>query len=483
MQLRKDFEFINHPDQTLLHFMHMVVDGGLTIFAFLCAFRMRQSVLFSGLFPIFPIENYLWLAIVSVPTTITLYYFSGLYSDIKRIPNRTIISIIVKSSVFQLVFLGSLIFFFQSKIYSRSLFGLFIVFHILIHLIVRFCWKIISQKMTRFRSNPERVLLVGINQRSRDLYERIVRHPEWNLEVTGFMSVQSICELDRDFVPPRNLTGKFEDLEAISKKQAIDEIIFCLDPAEICNLRFALKECEELGIRAHILADLFNMPLAQPQLNYLDDVPLLSFTTTPHRRLHLAIKRILDISVSSALLLLFLFPMTLIALAIRLDSSGPILFSQMRVGKNGRRFRLYKFRSMIRDAEVRKSEYATLNEMSGPVFKSSIDPRITRVGHWIRKYSLDELPQLFNVILGDMSLVGPRPALPDEILNYKGWQRRRVSMKPGLTCIWQISGRNEVDFEEWMKMDLDYLDHWSLSLDLVILLKTIPAVIFTRGAH
>jgi len=181
--------------------------------------------------------------------------------------------------------------------------------------------------------------------------------------------------------------------------------------------------------------------------------------------------------------LILISPVLLVTtIAIRIDSSGPILFRQKRVGLNGRIFTFYKFRSMVRDAEEVRKKIEHLNEMSGPVFKIKNDPRLTRVGRFIRKYSIDELPQLFNVLKGDMSLVGIRPPIPEEVEKYEGWQRRRLSMKPGITCIWQVNGRNKVDFEQWMRMDLSYIDNWSHKLDFELLLKTIPAVIFTRGA-
>jgi lipopolysaccharide/colanic/teichoic acid biosynthesis glycosyltransferase len=174
--------------------------------------------------------------------------------------------------------------------------------------------------------------------------------------------------------------------------------------------------------------------------------------------------------------------MLLIALLVRLDSRGPILFRQVRTGLNGRRFVLLKFRSMIHDAEHQRAALEERNEMSGPVFKLSRDPRVTRVGSFLRRTSLDELPQLWNVLKGDMSLVGPRPPLPSEVKQYERWHRRRLSMKPGLTCLWQTRGRNQVDFDEWMKLDMEYIDNWSISQDVKILLRTIPAVIFARGA-
>jgi len=208
-------------------------------------------------------------------------------------------------------------------------------------------------------------------------------------------------------------------------------------------------------------------------MHYFGTTPLLTISNTPMSYLALQSKALFD-RVFSAFVLFMLIPAFLvIGIAIKLDSKGPVFFSQKRVGLRGRRFMVHKFRTMVVNAEELKQELMAQNEMDGPVFKIAKDPRITRVGQFLRKTSLDELPQFFNVLMGEMSVVGPRPPLPDEVREYERWQLRRLSMKPGITCIWQVSGRNDIPFEEWMKMDLEYIDNWSLKLDFVIFLKTI----------
>jgi exopolysaccharide biosynthesis polyprenyl glycosylphosphotransferase len=209
---------------------------------------------------------------------------------------------------------------------------------------------------------------------------------------------------------------------------------------------------------------------------------MLTFAHTPTNEAALFIKRVIDVVVSATALLVLSPLLLLTALTIRLESAGPALFSQERIGKMGRRFRLLKFRSMVSNADEQRDALRAHNEMDGPMFKMRRDPRVTRVGRLIRKTSIDELPQLINVLRGEMSLVGPRPSLPEEVRQFKPWQRRRLSMKPGITCIWQVSGRNKVDFERWMELDLEYIDHWSLWLDLKILAKTVPVVVFGIGA-
>jgi exopolysaccharide biosynthesis polyprenyl glycosylphosphotransferase len=207
----------------------------------------------------------------------------------------------------------------------------------------------------------------------------------------------------------------------------------------------------------------------------------LTLSSTPRKGFELFVKAVIDRGVAIVGLILLAPFFALLALLIKLESRGPVFFQQQRSGLNGRVFTLYKFRSMVCDAEARKAELEQSNEMDGPVFKMAKDPRITRIGAFLRRTSLDELPQLINVARGEMSLVGPRPPLPQEVQAYEPWQRRRLSMKPGLTCIWQVSGRNNINFEQWMKMDLEYIDRWSLWFDFQLLLKTLPAVFMGTG--
>ncbi|PIE77777.1 MAG: hypothetical protein CSA15_11355 [Candidatus Delongbacteria bacterium] len=210
--------------------------------------------------------------------------------------------------------------------------------------------------------------------------------------------------------------------------------------------------------------------------------PYLKFVNTPTDYLALKVKRLADV-VSSLIFIVLFSPIFLaVAIAVKLTSKGPIVFTQKRVGLRGREFNLYKFRTMVENAEELKKELEAQNEMDGPVFKIKKDPRITKIGSFLRKSSLDEFPQFFNVLRGDMSIVGPRPPLPKEVAKYERWQRRRLSMKPGITCIWQVSGRNEISFEEWMKLDLEYIDNWSLKLDFSLFIKTIKVVLLRKGA-
>lgn len=242
------------------------------------------------------------------------------------------------------------------------------------------------------------------------------------------------------------------------------------------------EKCERAGVPAFVVAELFPVRIAASRLMYIDDMPLLSLSTIPETQARLAVKRFLDFVLSSILILVLSPVFVAVAILIKLDSRGPLIFAQERVGQNQRRFKMLKFRSMVVNAEELRKELERMNEADGPVFKIRRDPRITRVGRYIRRYSLDELPQLFNVWWGQMSLVGPRPPIPSEVEEYTWGQRRRLSVKPGMTGLWQVSGRSDIRFEEWVKLDLEYIDRWSLWLDLTILLRTFRAVVVGRGA-
>ncbi|HOU36535.1 MAG TPA: sugar transferase, partial [Candidatus Omnitrophota bacterium] len=269
----------------------------------------------------------------------------------------------------------------------------------------------------------------------------------------------------------------------IIHNQVIDEIIFVVPRSWLNKIEDIMYLCEAEGLRIHIAVDYFELKFSRGRLSELDRFPLLTFSSTPARLGSLVCKRIFDVLISAAILLLSLPLFVAVAILIKLTSDGPVFFKQKRVGLNGRIFRLYKFRTMVRDAELKLQELMPHNEMHGPVFKMSNDPRITPVGRVLRKFSIDELPQFWNVLTGTMSVVGPRPPLPSEVKQYDSWQRRRLSMRPGITCLWQVSGRNRiVDFAKWVKMDLDYIDEWSFWLDMKIFFKTIPVVIFGIGA-
>lgn len=323
------------------------------------------------------------------------------------------------------------------------------------------------------------VVVAGTGKRARDHASRLESHSGWGIEVVGFVSEQPIR---LEAVAGKPVLGTLERLEEVLRSRVVDEVHFAGSRRMLERLDSALRTCDETGVRSRVVLDLFGELRSHVFLERLDGVPLLTLSTTPHAEAALLLKRVFDVLVSFTALAVSSPILLVSALLVKTTSPGPIVFRQKRVGMNGRLFTLYKLRTMVRNAEELKESLQARNEMDGPVFKITDDPRVTGVGRWLRKLSIDELPQLYNVLRGDMSIVGPRPPVPGEVTRYERWQRRRLSMRPGITCIWQVSGRNRVDFRRWMEMDLQYIDNWSLLLDFRILLKTIPVVLTSRGA-
>ncbi len=322
--------------------------------------------------------------------------------------------------------------------------------------------------------NLRSVVIVGAGPRGQKIFDSIKEKPEIGYDFIGFVD---------DLDTPHTL-GNLADISKILAENVIDELIICLPVKTFYNqMETIAKAAEEQGITVRIYSDLFNLKLAHAVPGEIGNTPILSLYTTSFSGWQIFLKNVIDFSLGLILLVVLSPILLLIAALIKLTSAGPVFFVQERVGHNKRLFRMFKFRTMVVDAAERQNTLESLNEADGPVFKIKNDPRITPVGRWLRKTSLDELPQLLNVLLGDLSLVGPRPLPERDFQKFnKMWFNRRFSVKPGITCIWQISGRSETSFDKWILQDLEYIDKWSLSLDLKILFKTIPTVLRGTGA-
>ncbi len=331
--------------------------------------------------------------------------------------------------------------------------------------------------------NVRYLVVVGTNCRAVRFAQRIQARPELGYRLVGFVDDHwfGLGEFRKNGY---TLVSDLKGFLPYLREHVIDEVVIALPmESSYAEASRIAAVCEEQGIIVRLLADLFNLRLARSKAAEFEGDAVITLSTGSPDGWQHVLKRLLDVTLSLAGIIALAPLGTLTALLIKLTSPGAVFFTQERVGLNKRRFRLYKFRTMVADAEKRQRELEPLNEASGPVFKIARDPRITRLGRFLRKTSIDELPQLFNVLKGDMSLVGPRP-LP--VRDYHGfdqdWQRRRFSVRPGITCLWQINGRSSVPFEKWMQLDLEYIDHWSLGLDFKILAKTLPAVVRGSGA-
>ncbi|MFT7518081.1 MAG: exopolysaccharide biosynthesis polyprenyl glycosylphosphotransferase [Kiritimatiellia bacterium] len=341
--------------------------------------------------------------------------------------------------------------------------------------LVRWIWGLLGPRLP-YTGHRHRVLLVGESGHMPPLLQVLLAHPEWAVDIVG--------RVGGDPGGGVSWLGPVSGLGGLLVDQPIDEVIVVGPLPEMKALTRVAQRCDELGVALTLEANFLGLMRPCAEVRDLDGFGVVTFRATAANDMDLAVKRAIDIG-GAALGLVLLAPfLILVSMAILVVEGGPVLFVQERAGLNGRVFHMYKFRTMVVGAEQQLDELLRdRNEAGGPHFKMSEDPRVTRLGRWLRRSSVDELPQLFNVLRGQMSLVGPRPPLPVEVAQYEPWQLRRLSMRPGLTCIWQVSGRSEIPFESWMMLDLEYIDKWSLWLDLSLLVRTVPAVLSGTGAR
>ncbi|MBX7245840.1 MAG: sugar transferase [Candidatus Sumerlaeaceae bacterium] len=330
--------------------------------------------------------------------------------------------------------------------------------------------------------NWRSLLLVGSGETLRHFIRLVRNHPFWGLKIDGVIDDSG---RESKMVDGLEVVGSINGLMTYLEQNPVDEVVFIPARRSLEELTPYFEACEEMGVRTRLSLNFFRPGIAEPVLDTFEGCPIVTYSPTHELNWALMVKSVID-RAGALLLLVILSPLYLAIMAIIKATSqswsDPVFYGQTRCGLNGKLFTVWKFRSMKVNAEQELEKLRDLNEMEGPVFKIKEDPRITRIGKFLRKTSLDELPQFWNVLMGEMSLVGPRPPLPSEVAQYDRWQRRRLSMKPGITCLWQVSGRNQVSFEEWMRLDLEYIDNWSLLLDIKILLRTVYVVTTGYGA-
>ena len=416
-----------------------------------------------------PFGNYWWLVIVVMIFGPILLDLQGFYeSPIDKTKGKSFAQV-MRAMIYLSIIVSACVIFLRLPLANRSVPLLFIGIGTGILLVKE---RIILQRIRRKAMRGEirePVLLAGVREDIDALEQSFTPEQTLLLEV--------VDRIDIDKQP-------LSDLVEAMHRHSVARVIFAAGHSQLNRVEEAIGACEVEGVPAWLVADFIRTSIAKPDFDAFGGRPMLVFRSTPEVSWTLFVKEVIDRVGAFVALVLLAIPMMIVALVIRITSRGPVIFRQRRAGKYGKPFVMYKFRSMSNDAEMRRAELEPFNQMHGPVFKVEEDPRITPFGRWLRRTSVDEVPQLVNVLMGDMSLVGPRPLPLYEVEKFENTaQRRRLSVKPGLTCLWQISGRNQVrDFRDWVKLDLDYIDRWSLGLDFKILLRTIPAVIMGLGA-
>jgi exopolysaccharide biosynthesis polyprenyl glycosylphosphotransferase len=533
--LKENWRFVSRVEK--------VADIALICLAFILTYQIRSNLTETGFLgwqvgsvlkleaQLAPQSEYLIVLIIAITGYLVGLHAVGAYSSMRLSSSWRLAGISIFVSVAVLVLLSATLFLLKLDL-SRSFIAIFCFLVSSLLLAERYLMLCCLRYWRRRGKNFRSVAIVGSDLQAERIISEILRRPELGLKIvlnvifddrfqttsvrhgsdphsrvwgsvgsTRRSSSQvaaiyaledplstSWFELVKSYQPNISFATigfnrGVDEAEQLIRSLAVDEVIFTDIVANFNLVEELALRCAEQGVRTTIAADLFSFGMVKSGISYFAGMPLIHFQTPPGDRWELSLKRAIDIILSSLLLILLLPLMLLITVAIKLSGSGPVLFKQKRVGLNGRLFSLYKFRSMYPGAEEELEKLRPFNEMQGPCFKISNDPRITKVGRILRKYSLDELPQFWNVIRGDMSIVGPRPPVPGEVKLYERRERRRLSMRPGLTCTWQVSGRNKIaNFNDWVKSDLNYIDNWSLALDLRLILKTIPVVLRGTGA-
>lgn len=425
-----------------------------------------------------PISSYFGIQAFLTVCLMAIYRINGVYGRRRRQGLVDEVSGLASGALVGVAIMIVAVFYVRPFGYSRLVFIYACLIIILLLALARAADRLWRGHLRRRGIGLQRVLVVGEGQLGRLIMQNIVAQPELGYQIVGFVDDE-----------PRQPLGRFEYLGTTAEipqlvwRHQIDEVIIALPSASHGKVTEILMACARLNVQFRIVPDFYDLSLNQVDVAEINGIPLIGLREASLPGSGQVIKRILDVTLASIALILLSPLMVLIAIAIKLDSPGPIIVRQVRIGRWGKPFDFFKFRSMRENADKELQLLIDQNEASGPIFKIRNDPRRTRVGRWLRRFSLDEIPQLFNVLRGDMSLVGPRPPFPWEVAQYEEWHRRRLQVYPGITGLGQVSGRSDLPFDETALLDLWYIENWTLGLDLKILLRTLPAVISGHGAY
>lgn len=476
-------------------FFFFALDSLVILASVALAYALRYLVVWQGAIGVIvrevPTAFYVsWDAFIPIGVLLLLlmqvqFAVRGMY----RLPNNAgwgaHLRIIFNSTTAAAAILIIVVFAYRPLYYSRLVIAFALILVVVLLSVVRLIMVLVLRIRWARGHGRERYLVVGGGDVSQTVMAGIVARPHLGYALVGYLADHYESDEGSAVSQPLHFhyLGKIDQIHEVLERQHVDHVIIALPTAEHGRMSQVVNVCRKHRVDFRLVPDLLELSFDRVDIGEFDGLPLIGLREVSIRGFNLLIKRAMDIVVTLLVSPFVLALSAVIALAIKLDSPGPIVFSQMRVGVGGRQFRVYKFRTMVNDAEARKAELATQNEADGPIFKIRNDPRRTRVGQLLRRTSLDELPQLWNILSGEMSWVGPRPATPDEVDRYRPWHMRRLEAKPGLTGLWQVSGRSDTTFEEMVRLDIYYVEHWSLLMDLRILLQTIPTVLSGRGAY
>ena len=419
------------------------------------------------------------------------FHTRGMYALPRGASWFDFVRVIVSASVVTVAALTLGALFFNPVLPSRGLFLFLLAATLVIFAVERFVFRAVRVWLWRRGINIRKAVVVGTGQAGQRIMKDIVERQDLGYRLTGYVSDVMESPGSHNWRVPLRVRngsgpqwlGSVKEIDRIICGRDVHEVIVALPATHHAQILNIIDSCRQCGVDFKLVPDLFEMRFNEVRIDALNGVPLIGVKDVALQGFNLFVKRVLDITLALGSLVVAAIPMLVLAVAVKLSSPGPVLFKQKRVGRGGEEFTCYKFRTMYQDAEQRLAEIAHLNEASGPIFKIKNDPRLTPLGRFLRRTSLDELPQVFNILKGEMSWVGPRPPLPREVVEYSDWHLKRLDVTPGLTGLWQVSGRSDLSFEEMVKLDIYYAENWSLGMDATIILKTIPAVLKREGAY
>ncbi|MBM3706983.1 MAG: sugar transferase [Actinobacteria bacterium] len=428
-------------------------------------------------------QHYVFYSIIFIAISVLVFFLFNLYDRDKIYRGSGYYSRLIKTVFINIVIIMLAGYVFEQFTFSRKWLLLLIPFSIILILIGRFFIEFVSQKLMKKYGIIPRTIIIGIGENAKRIEDSLNKYSlEWN-KIIGHVDSKKRLEEHKEYLKDFEVAGCLEELKDVIMKQNIQRIIISGPEFKYYEILEILENLKGLDVTVLIFPGFFEFSLRRISVREIGGVPLMQVSNIGFFGINLFLKNLIDYVLGTILFIFFIFIYLVVAVLIKLNSNGPVFFQQKRMTKDCKVFYMYKFRTMYIDAEERLKDLLQFSEVDGPIFKMKNDPRITRIGRFLRRFSIDELPQIINVLKGELSLVGPRPPLPSEVEKYDEWEAKRMNVKQGITGLWQISGRSDLSFEEMARLDLYYIQNWSIEMDLKIILKTIPVVLFGKGAY